>query len=91
MNELLKQELRGGWLDIGEPYQPLDALGIALGAYFIFAGATDRAPRWLTIGLGGVMVYIHSRRFFYAPRTREGLIRLLRHLDVTPAELTGEL
>lgn len=91
MDPLLKQELRGGWLGVGEAYQPLDFLGMALGAYFIFSGVSDRAPRWLTIGLGGVMIYIHSRRFFYAPKTREGLIRLLRDLDVTPQELTGAL
>ncbi|KKN49733.1 hypothetical protein LCGC14_0639830 [marine sediment metagenome] len=91
MNALLKQELRGGWLDIGAPYQPLDFLGVALGAYFIYAGMSDRAPPALTIGLGALMVYIHSRRFFYAPKTREGLLRLLKQLDVTPQELLGDL
>lgn len=91
MNELVKQELRGGWLGVGEPFQPLDFFGAALGAYMIYTGATDRSPRWLTIGLGGVMIWIHTRRFFFAPKDRAGLIQLLRSLDVTPQELTGRL
>ena len=84
---LLREELRSGWLEMPERYQLLDFLGVALGSYFIYAGATDRAPRWLTIALGGVMVYIHSQRFFYAPRTRGGLFRLLQALEIDPAEL----
>jgi hypothetical protein len=91
MTELLKQELRGGWLGIGDAYQPLDFLGVALGAYFIYAGASKKAAPVLTIGLGALMIYIHSRRFFYAPKSRDGLIRLLKQLDVTPQELTGDL
>lgn len=88
--EMMKYELRSGWLGLPDQYQPLDFLGVALGAYFIFS-ATDKAPRALTVGLGALMVYIHSRRFLYAPRDRAGLVRLLRSLDVTPQELTGEL
>lgn len=91
MTDLMKQELRGGWLGVGDAYQPIDFFGIGLGAYFVFAGLTDRAPPALTVGLGALMMYIHSRRFFYAPKDRAGLIRLLQTLDVTPAELTGEL
>lgn len=83
MDELLKQELRSGWLDAGNTYEPLDALGIALGAYFLYAGATDKAPNWLTATLGGIMVYIHAQRFFYAPKTRAGLIRLAKDLNLT--------
>ena len=83
MNDLLKQELRGGWIGVGDAYQPLDALGMALGAYFIYAGATNKAPNWLTAALGGVMIYIHTQRFFYAPTDRAGLIRLAKALDLT--------
>ena len=94
MNELtplMKQELRGGWLGVGDAYQPIDFFGMALGAYSIYAGLSGRAPRALTAGLGALMIYIHSRRFFYAPKDRAGLVRLLQSLDITPAELTGEL
>jgi hypothetical protein len=89
--DLIKQDLRAGWLGVGKQYQPLDFLGVALGSYFIYQGVTHRAPDWLTISLGAIMVFIHSQRFFYAPQSRDGLIRLLKHLEVTPAELTGEL
>lgn len=91
MPDLLRQELRGGWLDVGDAYQPLDFLGVALGAYFVFAGVTDKAPRALTVGLGALMIYIHSRRFLYAPKDRAGLVRLLKTLKVTPQELVGEI
>lgn len=78
----MRQELRGGWLGVGDAYQPLDALGIALGAYFLYAGATKKAPCWLTATLGGVMIYIHSQRFLYAPKDRAGLIRLAQSLKL---------
>lgn len=87
MPELLRQEFRGGWLGIPEQFSAIDFLGAALGAYFIWAGATGRAPRWSLAALGGIMVYIHVQRFAYAPQTREGLINLLRALDVAPEEL----
>ncbi len=83
MNELLRQELRAGWLGLGEAYQPLDALGMALGAYFLYAGATKKAPCWLTATLGGVMVFIHAQRFLYAPKDRAGLIRLAKTLNLS--------
>ena len=91
MTELMQQELRGGWLGIGDAFQPLDFMGVALGAYAIYAGLTGKAPRALTVALGAGLVYIHSRRFLYAPKDRAGLVRLLRDLNVTPQELTGEL
>ena len=87
MNDLLKQEFRGGWLGVPDAYQPLDFLGIALGAYFLYAGATNKAPNWLTAALGGVMIFIHSQRFFYAPRDRAGLIRIAKALDLTQQDL----
>jgi hypothetical protein len=83
MTELLRQELRGGWLGVGKAYQPLDALGMALGAYFLYAGATKKAPDWLTATLGGVMIFIHAQRFLYAPKDRAGLIRLAKTLKLT--------
>ena len=91
MNDLIKQDLRSGWLGVPTVYEPLDFLGVALGSYFIYQGVTHRAPDWVTISLGAIMVYIHSRRFFYAPQTRDGLIRLMKHLDVTPEQITGAL
>lgn len=83
MTELMQQELRGGWLGVSDAYQPLDALGMALGAYFLYAGATKKAPCWLTATLGGVMIFIHSQRFLYAPKDRAGLIRLAKALKLT--------
>ena len=83
MPDLLKQELRSGWLGVGDAYQPLDALGIALGAYFLYAGATKKAPCWLTATLGGIMIFIHSQRFLYAPKDRAGLIRLAKALNLS--------
>lgn len=87
MNDLIKQDLRSGWLGIERPYQPLDLLGVALGSYFIYDGVTQRGPQWLTISLGAIMVYIHSRRFFFAPESRDGLVRLMKQLDVKPEEI----
>lgn len=88
---LIKQDLRAGWLGIGDKFEPLDFLGVALGSYFIYNGVTRKGPQWLNISLGAIMVYIHSQRFFYAPKSRDGLIRLLNDLNVTPDELTGKL
>lgn len=87
MSELSKYELRSGWLGLPEPWHPLDLIGVAMGAAIIWSAVDRRAPRWVPIALGGVMVFIHSQRFFHAPQTRDGLMRLLQSLDVTPAEL----
>ncbi len=87
MNELLKQELRGGWLDIGDKFQAIDFFGMALGSYFLWDGVTGKGPKWVTVSIGAIMVYIHSQRFYYAPKSREGLMRLMRDLDVSPEEL----
>lgn len=91
MSPLMRDELRGGWLGIPRQFSPLDLLGVAMGSYFIYSGATGRGPEWLTISIGAIMVYIHTRRFVYAPQDREGLVRLLRDLEVTPDELRGML
>ena len=84
---LLRDELRAGWLGMPRKFGALDAMGATMGAYFIYAGTTQRAPQWLTISLGAIMVYIHTRRFLYAPQDREGLYRLMRALDVSPEEI----
>ncbi len=94
MNDLVpivKTEMRGGWLGIPEPFEVIDFLGVALGSYFMYDGVTRKGPQWLTIGLGAIMIYIHSQRFFYAPQSKEGLRALLKALDVKPAEITGLL
>ena len=80
-------ELRAGWLGITRRYEPLDFLGAALGSYFIYSGVTGKTPRWLTIALGATMVYIHTRRFFYAPKDMGGALRLMADVGVTPDEL----
>lgn len=87
MNDLIKQELRGGWLGMPRQFEAIDFLGFALGSYFLYDGVTNKGPRWVTISLGAIMIYIHSQRFFYAPTTKEGLVNLLENLNVTPEEV----
>lgn len=89
MNPLLREELRGGWLGVPEPYTALDFLGVGLGSYFAWVGLRGGGWPVLTAALGLVMVGIHSRRFFYAPQDRAGLERLLVNLGVSRAELCG--
>lgn len=91
MNELIKQEFRGGWLGLPEPFETLDLLGVALGSYFVYEGVTGKGPQWLTISLGAIMIYIHSQRFFYAPQSKAGLINLLEQLEITPEEVAGTM
>lgn len=85
--DLLQQELRAGWLGFSRRYEPLDFLGAALGSFFIYSGVTGRTPRWLTIALGATMVYIHTRRFFYAPKDMGGALRLMADVGASPDEL----
>ena len=88
MNDLMQHELKGAWLGMPKAYQPLDAMGVAMGAWFLYDGvAYPRRTAWVNIALGAVMIYIHSQRFFYAPQDRAGLNRLLSALEVTPEEL----
>ncbi len=83
MNEVLKHELRGGWLGVPEAYHPFDALGAGMGAWFIYdAVQYPRRTAWVNIALGAIMIYIHSQRFFYAPQDKAGLDRLLNALDI---------
>ena len=86
MNQLLKDELRGGWLGAPRQYALLDFLGIALGGYILWAGATRRAPDWALTSIGAIMVYIHTQRFVYAPQTGEGLRELVRAVGISPEQ-----
>jgi len=87
MNDLIKQELRGGWLGIPRQFEAIDFFGFALGSYFLYDGVTNKGPQWITMSLGAIMIYIHTRRFLYAPTTKAGLINLLESLDATPEEI----
>ena len=87
MTELQKYELRSGWLGLPEPWHPLDLLGVAMGSAIIWSAVDKRAPDWVPIALGGIMVFIHTQRFFHAPQTRDGLARLLKSLDVKASDL----
>lgn len=84
---LLKSELRHGWLGFSEQYELFDALGAGLGAFFLWQAVSGKHLRWASAVLGGIMIYIHTQRFFYAPETKSGLIRLLKSLDITSEEL----
>ena len=87
-NDLLKHELRGAWLGVPDAYHILDGLGAAMGAYFIYDGVRyPRQTAWLNIGLGAIMIFIHTQRFFYAPQNREGLNRLLNALEIRPEDI----
>ena len=66
MENLIKQEFRGGWLGMPRRFEVIDFLGIALGSYFLYDGVTKKGPQWVTISLGTIMIYLHSQRFFYA-------------------------
>ncbi len=85
---LVIDELRGGWLGVPKAYTALDFFGVALGGWVAYLGWRERQSPVgaVSIALGGVMAYIHIQRFFYAPQSRDGLLRLLRALQVTPAE-----
>ncbi len=86
---IVKDEFRGGWLGLPEPFELIDLLGFGLGAYFLYDGVTRKGPQWLTVSLGAIMIYIHTQRFFYAPQTKAGLINLLNSLDISPEEIEG--
>ncbi len=88
--EILKHEIRAGWLEVPKAYHPLDFIGAAMGSYVIYSGATGK-PDWVTISIGAIMVYIHTQRFFYAPQSQGGLIRLLNALDITREEICNRL
>ena len=87
--DIIKMEFRGGWLGMPRKFEVIDLLGFALGSYFLYDGVTGKGPQWVSISLGAIMMYIHSRRFFYAPTTKAGLINLLNSLDISPDELEG--
>jgi len=84
MNQLLQDELRGGWLGVPRQYTLLDFLGIAFGVALLVAARKHRD--FTLAALGGVAVYIHSQRFFYAPQTGEGLRSLVRTVGIPPEQ-----
>lgn len=51
-------------------FQLIDGLGVLLGGWFIAETLRRPDPSWINVGLGAVMVYIHSERFFYAPQVK---------------------
>ncbi len=85
--EIQKYEYRSGWLGLPKPFHPFDLIGVSMGALIIWSAVDNRAPKWVPIALGGIMVYIHSQRFFNAPQSRDGLIRLLDATGVSAREL----
>lgn len=89
---LLNQEHRGGWLGMPKKYTLLDFSGVALGSYMGYMGIRElqQSRSWqgyLALALGGVMIWIHVQRFFYAPQDQRGFIALARELDVTQTDL----
>lgn len=92
MNELVRQELKSGWLGMPGKFSPLDFAGAGLGAYMTFMGVRElqRARSWqgmLAVGLGAMMIWIHTQRFFLAPQDQGGFIRLATDLGITQTDL----
>lgn len=54
---------------LGRPkkWQAVDFMGMSYGASVLFLAFKYRLPKWVNL-MGWSMVYIHSRRFFYAPQ-----------------------
>ncbi len=54
---------------LGRPkkWQAVDFTGISYGAAVLFLATKYRLPKWVNL-MGLSMLYIHSRRFFYAPQ-----------------------
>lgn len=89
--DILKHELRAGWLEVPEAYHPLDFIGAAMGSYVIYQGATGKGPDWVTIAIGTIMVYIHTQRFFYAPQSQGGVTNLFKALDIKREDICQRL
>lgn len=92
MNDWLVQEHRGGWLGMPSRFSVLDLSGAGLGAFMGYLGVRElrRGQNWqgyTALALGGVMIWIHTRRFFYAPQDQAGFIKLARAVNVTQADL----
>lgn len=92
-NDLLLQEHRGGWLGMPRKYSIIDLAGAGMGGYMGYLGYRElqrSSGSWqglLAIALGGVMIWIHTQRFFYAPQDQRGFIKLARELEVTQSDL----
>ena len=69
-NQVQTEELRA-FCDCPTKFQTLDFLGVALGSYFAIDGVRrfkdEGEQPWasVSIGLGALMIWIHSRRFVY--------------------------
>lgn len=62
VNQLLMEEARHV-AGLTQPWQLLDFFGVVLGGYFVWEGWKRNG---INVGLGVMMMYIHSRRFFPA-------------------------
>ncbi len=88
-DSLQAEELRGGWLGFPRAFQIIDLMGMSLGAWMAYMGWRDRG-QWqglVSIGLGAVMMFIHSQRFAYAPQSASGLEQLAKNLNLTQRDL----
>lgn len=67
VDQLITEELRNA---AGTPqkFQLLDFLGVGLGTWFIVETLRRRDPSYVNVGLGAIMIYIHSQRFLVAPQ-----------------------
>jgi len=68
-NQLLEEELRNAF-GCPQRFQLLDFLGVGLGSYFALFAAEilKKNPgnklAVVAVGLGAIMIFIHSQRFF---------------------------
>ena len=91
--DLLQQEHRGGWLGMPRKYSIIDLSGAMLGGYMGYMGYRElqrNRNAWqgiLALALGGVMIWIHTQRFFYAPQDQRGFIKLAQEMGITQTDL----
>ncbi len=91
--DLLLQEQRGGWLGMPRKYSIIDLAGAGLGGYMGYLGYRElqrSSNSWqglLALALGGVMIWIHTQRFFYAPQDQRGFIKLAQQMQLTQADI----
>ncbi len=75
IDEIFRQEIRNH-CDCPEKFQLIDALGSGLGAFFFIKNWKELKDRkfngWnaMGLGLGAIMMYIHTGRFFYAKKVK---------------------
>ena len=82
LSQLQYEELKN-YCNIPDKYQLIDFLGAGLGTFFIINNARqmykdtqrgDKISGWnfVGLGLGSVMLYIHTARFFWAEEIKSG-------------------